>query len=182
MLSRVPARHPIHSLCALTQGAGVRRALRKPAEGGCPWKRAAGHPRLLLLLGVRHRLGGKDATGKTVGLGAESSTQQGLGNASKRDRKMGRGAKEWQGLADHWGALWRSHQGTALTPSPGRRSAASTPASSLRGMICSGFTSSTRSSACLVRADGEVIPALAWILGPETDCSPHSRKPTSLPA
>lgn len=38
-----------------------------------------------------------------MGLGAESSTQQGLGNASKRDRKMGRGAKEWQGLANHWG-------------------------------------------------------------------------------
>lgn len=182
MLSRVPARHPIHSLCALTQGAGIRRALRKPAEGGCPWKRAAGHPRLLLLLGVRHRLGGKDATGKTVGLGAESSTQQGLSNASKREGRWGEGRRSGRAWPTTGGALWRSHQGTVLTPSPGRRSGASTPASSLRGMICSGFTSSTRSSACLVRADGEVIPALAWILGPETDCSPHSRKPTSLPA
>lgn len=52
----------------------------------------------------------------------------------------------------------------------------------IQGDDLQGFTSSTRSSTCLVRADGEVIPALAWILGPETDRSPHSRKPTSLPA
>ena len=119
MLSRVPPRHPIHSLYALTQGAGIRSDLWKPAEGGCPGERAAGHPRLLLPLGVSHQLEGKDAARKTVG--AESSTQQGLVNASwrKRDRRMGTGAKEWQGLADHWGALWRGHHGTVLTPSSG---------------------------------------------------------------
>ena len=33
-----------------------------------------------------------------------------------------------------------------------------------------------------LRADDEVVPALVWILGPETDLPPHSQEPTSMPA